>query len=171
VAGQLATLVGNELQVVAILSSRLSSSLPPGSPIPSGQGDDNHSHNWMPSIAPPVAFVLSRSAANCFRHRLIRTIPPVPSLVVHAANGQPMRAMCFRDNPSTPHEALLSMVGTDERRDWVEKQDRGSDLKGARYGCFNQAPPSMHGFSGRIRTKISAGLPCRSSRRGCLHRC
>jgi hypothetical protein len=33
------------------------------------------------------------------------------------------------------------MVGADERRGWVRKADRGSDLKGAGYGRFNRNPP------------------------------
>jgi hypothetical protein len=35
------------------------------------------------------------------------------------------------------------MVGTDERRGWVGKSDRGSDLKGAGYGSFSQNLPYM----------------------------
>jgi hypothetical protein len=30
-----------------------------------------------------------------------------------------IRAMYIRDNPSTPLEALMSMVGTDDRRGWA----------------------------------------------------
>jgi hypothetical protein len=33
------------------------------------------------------------------------------------------------------------MVGTDKKRGWVRKSDRGSDLKGAEYGRFNRNPP------------------------------
>jgi hypothetical protein len=54
-----------------------------GFPLPSGHGGENHNHNCLMSIAPPVAFDLTRSAANCFRHRLIRTIIPR----VHSACG------------------------------------------------------------------------------------
>jgi hypothetical protein len=35
------------------------------------------------------------------------------------------------------------MVGTDERRGWVRKTNRGSNLKGAGYGRFNRSPPYM----------------------------
>jgi hypothetical protein len=45
--------------------------------------------------------------------------------------------MCFRDNISTPLEALMSMVGTDETRGWMGKSDRGSDLKGVLYKRFS----------------------------------
>jgi hypothetical protein len=48
-------------------------------PLPSGQGEEHRSHNSMPYVAPPVASVMSRSATICFRHRLIRSIPPVSS--------------------------------------------------------------------------------------------
>jgi hypothetical protein len=40
-----------------------------GFPLPSGQEGEHHSHKWLPYAAPPVAFVMSRSAASCFRHR------------------------------------------------------------------------------------------------------
>jgi hypothetical protein len=48
-------------------------------PLPSGQGGESRTHNGLPYIGPPFAYALSRSAAIYFRHRLIRTIPPVPS--------------------------------------------------------------------------------------------
>jgi hypothetical protein len=35
------------------------------------------------------------------------------------------------------------MVGTDEGKGWVGKSDRGSDLKNAGYGNFNQNPTYM----------------------------
>jgi hypothetical protein len=35
----------------------------------------------------------------------------------------------------------MSIVGTDERRGWVEKLDRGTDLNGAGYGRFIRNPP------------------------------
>jgi hypothetical protein len=47
--------------------------------LPSGQGGEKHSHNSLPFVALPVASVMSRAGASYFRHRLIRTIPPVPS--------------------------------------------------------------------------------------------
>jgi hypothetical protein len=61
-----------------------------------------------------------------------------PPLVVYAAKGPLIRAVCCRDNPSTPPAALLWMVGTDTRRGWVGKSDRGSNLKGAGYVCFTR---------------------------------
>jgi hypothetical protein len=47
-------------------------------------------------------------------------------------------AVCFRDNPSTPLEADMSMVSTDDGRGCVGKADRGSGLKSTGYGRFNQ---------------------------------
>jgi hypothetical protein len=50
--------------------------------------------------------------------------------------------MGFRINHVTPHETLLSMVGTDEIWGWVGKSDLGSDLEGAGYGRrYNRTPP------------------------------
>jgi hypothetical protein len=69
-----------------------------------GREGANHSHNWLPYVAPPVASVMSRSAASRFRHELIRKIPPVPSPCVFAVKETP-RVVCFCDNPSTPPEA------------------------------------------------------------------
>jgi hypothetical protein len=50
-----------------------------GFPLSSGHGGENHSHNWSPSIAPPIASAMSRSVVTCLRHRLILTKPHVPS--------------------------------------------------------------------------------------------
>jgi hypothetical protein len=47
--------------------------------LPSRQGGEHHSHKWLPYVAPPAAHVLPRSVTICFRHRLIRKMPPVPS--------------------------------------------------------------------------------------------
>jgi hypothetical protein len=69
------------------------------------------------------------------------TARTLPLYVIYVAKGLPIRAVCFRDNPSAPHEALLSLVGTNKRRDWVGKPDRGSDLKDIGNGRFSQNPP------------------------------
>jgi hypothetical protein len=64
----------------------------------------------------------------------------------HPPPGPPplrRRRAPIRDNPSTAYEALLSMMGIDERRGWVGKSDRGSDPEGAGYGRFDQNPPCM----------------------------
>jgi hypothetical protein len=66
---------------------------------------------------------------------------PYSRLVVYVTKGPHVEAGCYRVNPSIPPEALQLMVGTDERRGWVGKSDRGSDLKGAGYGRFNRNPP------------------------------
>jgi glycyl-tRNA synthetase alpha subunit len=49
--------------------------------------------------------------------------------------------MCFRDNPSTPLEALVSMVGYrgEERLDGYVKSGRRP--QSCRYGRFSQNPP------------------------------
>jgi hypothetical protein len=65
-----------------------------------------------------------------------------------------MRAVLSRDNQSTPPKALLSMVGPDERRRRVGKSERGFDLKGAGYGCFDRNPAYIS-FPGGGRSKIS----------------
>jgi hypothetical protein len=53
-----------------------------------------------------------------------------------------MWALRFRDNPSAPLHALMSMVGIDERRGrWVVKSDWAYDLKDAGYKLCNQNPP------------------------------
>jgi hypothetical protein len=62
--------------------------------------------------------------------------------VVYVARGA-IRAVCFRDNHSTPLETLLSMVGTDEGRCLVGNSNLGSDLNDTGYGNFNQNPPYM----------------------------
>jgi hypothetical protein len=62
--------------------------------------------------------------------------------------------MRFRDNPSKPPKTLMSIMGTDERRGWVGKFDRGSDLKGAGYKRFRHNPP--YKVSGGSRSNIGA---------------
>jgi hypothetical protein len=59
-------------------SSRRNSPLMIGFPLPSGPGGGSHSYKWLPSIAHPVALVMSRSVVISFRHRMVPTIPPVP---------------------------------------------------------------------------------------------
>jgi hypothetical protein len=61
------------------LSSRRSPPPRIGFLLPSWQGGGNHSHKWLPSVAPPVALVMSWSVAKCSRDRLIRAIHPIPS--------------------------------------------------------------------------------------------
>jgi hypothetical protein len=56
-------------------------------------------------------------------------------------NGYASHVVSFHDNPSTPHEAILSIVGTDKRRGWVGNSDRGFDLNDIKYGSFSQYPP------------------------------
>jgi hypothetical protein len=58
---------------------------------------------------------------SCPGHRLIRTLPPVPSPCGLRCQGVACLACVFPDNPCTPPKALISMVGTDEGRGWVGK--------------------------------------------------
>jgi hypothetical protein len=41
-------------------------------PLPSGQWGEYRIHSRLPSVPPPIAFVMSRSAVICFRYRMIR---------------------------------------------------------------------------------------------------
>jgi hypothetical protein len=78
-------------------NSRPSRRIPPpsiSSPLSSGQRGENHSHNSFPYVAPRVASVMCRSVANCFRHRMIRTIPPIPSLLWFTLLGGRIYGRC-----------------------------------------------------------------------------
>jgi hypothetical protein len=86
------------------------------------------------------------------------------ALAMHSPSITP--TACSSSADHHPY-ALMSMVGTDERKGWLGKLDRGSDLKGAGYGRFWL----KHGFSGGNRSKIGAVRPYRSSRRDCSPRC
>jgi hypothetical protein len=83
-----------------------------GFPLPSGREGEQHSHKWLPSIAPPVASYMSRSAASCFRLRFIRTILPVPSSCGLHGEGDAVNGVPSRYKPSTPSGAY-------KRRWWV----------------------------------------------------
>jgi hypothetical protein len=67
-----------------------------------GRGGEHRTHNWLPYVAPPFAAVMSRSVASYLWHRLIRTIPPVPSSCGLRCQGVAYLACVFRDYPCTP---------------------------------------------------------------------
>jgi hypothetical protein len=100
-------------------SSRCSSSLGIGFPLSSMQGENN-----ITTTSIRLSLLTSRLS---YPGRLPsvygtgRSVQYRPRLVDYAARGAPTRAMCFYDNPSTPPKALMLMMGTDERRGWVEK--------------------------------------------------
>jgi hypothetical protein len=65
------------------------------------------------------------SVASCAKHQ-IGKLTPVPS----PNRGRLYGRIAVEAILSTSHEALLSMVGTDEGRDWAEKPDRSVKRRG-----------------------------------------
>jgi hypothetical protein len=123
-------------------SSRSSRRSPPpstGFSLPPGRGEKTtaatccHLSFPMPRMSSPGRLLDVSGTGSSEKYR------PYPLLVVHVARGRPLCwAVCFRGDPSTPSKALMSMVGTDVGRGWLGEAERGSDLKDAAYGSFNQ---------------------------------
>jgi hypothetical protein len=86
-----------------------------GFPLPWGRGGEQHSHKWLPSIAPPVASYMSRSAASCFRLRFIRKIRPVLSSCGLHGHGDAVNIVPSRYKPSTPSGAYYRRWGVPTR--------------------------------------------------------
>jgi hypothetical protein len=123
----------------------------------------------MPYVAPPVLSVMSPSVATCFRHRRIRTIPPVLSPCSLRYNGA-IRAVCFRDN------LVHSLLRHSYR--W-RVPTRGEVGWKSRIGGLTSKVPGIHvlaktistWFFRGIRPKVGVVSKCCSSRRGCPARC